>query len=339
MSENIKKMKKILLPQGNVENTSSKYSSTDASQIIKYANSAKEDLDFEGLGSLDDVADIALKNVAIDLLHENGFDYSVDDIWEIGEDYFGKLQVRMQNNEKFTFYKDDNGYKLITIRLSDGTQVNCTLSDAEERELSGMIKSHRANDPFRGYAEIDVNGYKTRVYWVNDADTDLSAFQKNLNIIRNGISKIPDQFLDVCMVGNGGEFKGFFIGAHYGEQGNHPGNDFNAYAYNDEFIYVNSTANPWPATIVHELGHIFDYSVNGDHHVSGYNSWINEFYEHYNQALKPLIPANSGYHTTGPTSVHEFFACLFEAYIDSGNDLQQLLPEVYEKLDRWLSTF
>ena len=341
MADNIKKMKQIPLPKMNAGKTSSKYDSTSVSQIEGYVD---EELHFERLSSSGNVGDYTIINATIDdsrwvparlgrilrSLQNDDFNYSLSDVADYGLNSSGQVVIRMQSGESLLFSKEDDS--LVSIGLSDGTEIHCTLSDAEEAQLSRMVEGVSITDQIKGYVDVDVNGYKTRVYWMNDSKTGLTEFKNHLDSINYAIDRIPGPILNECMRGNGGEFKGFFVGptdlpicAVTPDEGN--------------YIYIKVDSNNSYRTIVHELGHVFDSSIGGDHHVSDTSHWINNFYEEYGEVMSSLAPTNSIYHTKGIPNVHEFFACIFEAYIDTPHDLEELIPEVYYKLNRWFKSF
>ena len=242
--------------------------------------------------------------------------------------------VTRGNGDKCYFIPDGNSFKLSHIILSDGTTIHCDLSDSEKAKYNDS----RINDDvdIRGYTTIEVNGHSTKVFWVGDETTDLDAFKKHLNNIKQGLDEIPSNVLKKVI--DDGNFNGFYICDSKSASSSGGGwsgfydQDTNAIYIDSSFSLLYSDADY--ETVIHEFGHAFDFALgNGESKASAdFNddNIIAKNWEDNGDIMKELIPTSSGYHTNGPTNLWEFFACAFQIYVKYPDELEELLPDVYE---------
>lgn len=322
----------------NVEKINNKIDNVSTSNKnespIEHISPTSEDNVFLDVVDLIDNTNEIDKAGAANFLNENGFNYTEDDIKSTDIQTIGVSEeiivITTKDGEEFTLKNGIDGVVLVSNKMADGTIMYYDLSFITEYSISSKPKLDE-NTPVKAVAIMYIDGHKTPVYWVDDGTSDLESFKASMDDINTAMNMLPSNVLDE-IYGIGG-FKGFYVGADYSE--NLAVSDtYNAYTLHDQFVYVNTQADPNYETILHELGHVVDYSIGkGKKHFSEKDSEIKQYYNDYNQTIRDLIPENSGYHDTGPIDEVEFFACAFEAYIDEPDELEQLLPDVYDYMD------
>ena len=268
-----------------------------------------------------------------ELLRDNSIWYSKDEIKSVEKrgPNNENIIVIMNNGEEFVFVpnSDGDGYILNNIILSDGTSISCALPESRQQEIRELAEIDD-EVPIKGWASIEIDGHQTYVYWVGDASCDFEVFKAQVGNVKKALDRMPNNVLEQIFSNN--NFKGFFVGAYYSSS--YSENDYNAFAFQDNYIYINTHQNASYETILHELGHIYDFTIgDGNIHYSVSSSTINQYYSKYGEVIKDLIPTNSGYHFTGPTNSTEFFACVFQIYLVKPEELKQLVPELYIFMD------
>ena len=328
MSENIKKV--------NLQKTDNKVvSGQNKSLDIGSVKKVSDNSNWEMMSFIDDVAGFfgkgpySIEN-GYELLRRNKIDYSKDDIKSVekcgadGEN----IKVIMKNGEEFLFAGDGDDYTLEKIELSNGIVIHMNISDNMKKiaKEEGPIND---DVDIKGYANIEVNGESVPVYWVDDISSSFEVFKKHVQNVKDAFDKIPNNVKDKILEGY--DFKGFYVGGYYSQHEN-PGY-FNGFAHDNEYVYIETCGANYE-TIIHEIGHILDFSIgNGTSYYSSRDYRAEKYYRKYKDSMKELIPDNSGYHRTGPINDKEFFACLFEMYLERPDEVSQLFPELYDYMD------
>ncbi len=274
---------------------------------------------------------------AANLLQENGINYNADEIKSIESSgmFDENIVIKMNNGEKFTFLNVGPDLTLFSIKLSDGTTIYCDIPEETERniKLDGDINS---DVPLRGVTEIDVNGYKTNIYWVGD-DVDFETFKNKIKDIRAGLKKLPNNVLSYILTRKP-SFKGFYVGTLDSASRYDKINDADIAAFTATgyvFINVEHRISSISETIVHEMAHILDSYLGKNGYHSEEDATMISYYETYKQMIQQLplegYPAEG--FPDGLPNVAEFYAESVAAYIEYPDELEALMPEVYDYID------
>ncbi len=315
----------------NVSNVIDNRKAVDSIPLISSSNPIDEFFSF-----VESINDITESDV-VNLLQANGINYNESDIASI--DRIGGLVesivVKTNNGEEFVFTNILAGYKLSAITLSDGTVITCDIPKQTELLIQlpaniGLIV------PIRGMGEIEVDGYKTNVYWVGN-DVDFETFKENVSNIKAGLSEYPDNVLDY--VSDKSRFKGFYIGTFNSTSDFDVVEDADviAYAKKNNLIYVN-VDHPsvlTTDTIIHEIAHVLDYTIGRWEHNSESDKTFINYYETYKQMIQqiPLTGYPAEGFPDGVPAVEEFYAQAVAAYLEYPEELEALMPEVYDYID------
>lgn len=163
-------------------------------EVITVENNVTERNNYENKGIIDGIADVfGLGGPTIDdgyaLLKENDIWYSKDEIKSVEKRGTNSenIIVIMNNGEEILFLpnSDGDGYFLNSIKLSDGTLINCNLSfdmkqGIREKELIPEDVS------INGDATLKVDGREISVYWVGDES--FNSFKTRVENTKNAIS-------------------------------------------------------------------------------------------------------------------------------------------------------
>ncbi len=275
---------------------------------------------------------------ACKLLQENGINYNEDDIKSVKSEGSSneRLIITTNSGEEFVFTSSSEGYVLSSIKLSDGTKINCDLSESREKSIrdGGYISE---GIPIRGYATIDINGQKFDVNWVGD-DVDFETFKNNLNNIKEGLKEYPSNVLKY--IKNNSNFKGFYVGTFDSLDDYDRTADAStiAFAYRNEYIYVNvdHPSSLTTDTIVHEMTHILNWSIGkGNIRFTDFDIPINLLFLIYKQMIQQILLTGyppEGYPDGVPDS-SEFFSQAVAAYVEYPEELEALMPELYVYID------
>ena len=108
------------------------------------------------------------------------------------------------------------------------------ISEEEQKEIRKEFGLEESA-PVKGYSVVTINGKETKVYWIGD-DVSFADFLKNIKIVEEQVSNYPPNILDSVFYS--GHFKGFIVGTHYSDNPSYKSENWGAYAYLDQYIYI-----------------------------------------------------------------------------------------------------
>ena len=210
-----------------------------------------------------------------------------------------------------------------------------TISEEEQEKLRREF-SLEEGIPISGYSVININGQDIKVYWIGD-DVYFKDFQKNIKIIEEQISNYPPNALD--KVFNSGDFKGVLVGTKRSPTYK---DEYAAFAHLDEYIYMDVDSYDFnkKSTVYHEFAHILDSTLyGGNGHYTEHEQEILDLYDEYKMSLQEIPElscngyCNRNQYPDGVPNVKEFFATIVELYFSRPEELEALLPELYDYVD------
>ncbi len=365
MSQNIKKIDiKNLLKKFTLNSTNSYR--TEKGEVNK-TNSHIENVNidfpqFEADGLIKETIDQVLPKSVQDELDEIGitpdelsemihFDsITIDDIESItdcgsnGENkkivinlvdrYYGGYEEEFDKVEVF-LTKENGEYIVSSIKFSDGTTIQCNLSESRKQKIRDSI-SLSEDVEINGYSVLGIKGQRVPVYWNNHY---LRGFKDFLDDVKEALNLYPSNALNRVL--DSGHFKGIFFGHHRdAPDGMDKDETWAAFAHKDEYIYYNVGGGISIQTILHEFAHTLDYAIEPvviNSHFTQHDVKFKNLYKKYKkqfqQAFDDRIGYNSYSYPEGIPYVEEFFADVVPIYLQYPEELESLFPDLYEYVD------
>lgn len=367
MSQNIKKIDiKDLLKKFTLNNTNSY--STEKGEVNK-TNSHIENINidspqFEADGLIKENIDQVLPKSVQDELDEIGitpdelgemihFDsITIDDIESItdcgsnGENkkivinlvgrYYGGYEEEFDKVEVF-LTKENGEYIVSSIKFSDGTTIQCNLSESRKQKIRDSIGLSEDVE-IKGYSVLGIKGQRVPVYWNVDS---LRGFKSFLDGVKEALNLYPSSALNRVL--DSGHFKGIFYGTHRdAPDGMDKDENWAAFALKDEYIYYNAGAGLEFSThyITHEFAHLLDRAMGPNGVTSRFSVEDVKFkkiYEKYKKQFQQAFDDRIGYNSysfpEGIPIVEEFFAEVVSIYLQYPEELESLFPDLYEYVD------
>ena len=240
-------------------------------------------------------------------------------------------------------YRDSQSEVSLSIILSELRPEDIVpvydISEEEQKEIRKEFGLEESA-PIKGYSVVTINGKETKVYWIGD-DVSFADFQKNIKIVEEQVSNYPPNILD--SVFNSGHFKGFVVGTHYSDNPSYKSENWGAYAHLDQYIYIYADSYSFnkESTVYHEFAHILDSTLyGGQGYYTEHEQEILGLYDEYRTIIQEIPELScSGYtnkemYPDGVPNVEEFFATIVQLYFSRPEELETLLPELYEYVDK-----
>lgn len=267
---------------------------------------------------------------------------SITSIVSIGETY-------VKLNDGTSFILKSNG-RINKVYKPDGTRYtynddasiasifkngfNIEFIEEHDENAKQKVRDYGSindNVNVKGYARVSGNGLDTKFYWLGSG-TKLDTFIENILVYTDAFDKFPPNVKDLLM--NYG-FNGFYIGTP--RDANMSNSYIGNYGYaafyspNDKIIFINSDSRQTAFVANHEMGHAIDNAIGK----ISLSDAVIDLFEKYKITLQDLT--GIGYDNTRfpegfPTST-EFLAEAINQYINNGEELELLIPEIYDYVE------
>lgn len=281
-------------------------------------------------------SDKLTKDTGINCLKENEITgIGIQDILSVTR--YGReeenIKVILKEGSQYEFVLKDGNHVIDTVILVDGTVIKCNLSSIVQDAIRGLNGIYDEVE-VKGHATLNINGVDMKLYWLEDENKSFQDFIQFISICREGLEVFPSNILKK-IAENG--FKGIFFGASGSREDNVASyvSNWAAYAFSDDFIFVNNCFKV--DAITHEFGHVLDdFLVDGEYKkFSHYDQELQNLYEQYKKIVQPLEINYSGYGSSeeypdGIPTATEFFTIVNNLFLNHGEDLYALIPELYD---------
>ena len=245
-------------------------------------------------------------------------------------------------NENYTAELIENG-TLRTVHLED---MDIYLDSVSEQKQDDIRKKCSINNDvaINSVATVYINNQELHFYWLGDVDYEI--FISDVETYSKAFANFPENVQELIS----SHLDGYYIGKpEYRTRDIFEKNapkDYSAF-YNSasNYIYINGE---WLATYIaanHEMGHAIDDFLGppilSNLFFGGPSSSVelNNLYKEYKitiQAL-PEVGYQSIYFPEGMPNSCEFFAEAITQYINNPEELQTLIPELYDYVDELFS--
>lgn len=283
-----------------------------------------------------------------------GLNAETDEQHEKGEIFVGrshdffhgnktKISI-MENGEIFISDETDNYNKKTSLNELANSRLTYSLEGKQEIESKIKKKMFIKKDAaVKAVTFLKVNGQEIKVFWIGD-DMSEGHYISDINRIEKQLSCYPTNVLNYVVTKN--KFVGIGAGTRESNRYLSKHIDDNILGFSDgDMIYLpHNRSYGDESTVQHEFAHVLDRQLDKtplDLHLnySETNKDMLKLYKKYKKTIQKMSSLETNGYTNedifpkGVPNVREFFATTVELYFNKPDDLEQLLPDVYDYID------
>ena len=278
-------------------------------------------------------------DIAFELLTKNLILKAREDIKSINSNEDNtKLEIQTKDGTVYNYKLKDNDYVLTTLKMSNGTVTHFDEDFAEINQiLSWEIAAIKMDSEIKAHTKIKINGKTINIYATSGKGSIINNYEEALDGILAAFSSYPKGILDQLLSSG---FDTIIVGPQSETYG--PDSNWSALTYGDDYMFLENTTKNVREVLIHELAHVLDSSiVNGNGHYTDKSKEVKRLYKKYGKMIQQIKIGgySSDEFPEGPPNVNEFFAKAITQYIECPEELEMLVPELYEYIEEMFTEF